>query len=175
LLLEGAIDADWLVLASIKQEGLNMLALLDQGQGPFVANEAEATIAKAAADKLRTVAKSGHDIKIHVQGEANVIVPLPARAVDLIFRILETMGEGVPISVIPHHAELTTQQAADYLNVSRPFLVQQIDAHKLAYRKVGSHRRIKFSDLVEFENNSKVKQSAAMTRINEQAHKLGLD
>lgn len=152
-----------------------MLALLDQGQGPFVANEAEATIAKAAADKLRTVAKSGHDIKISVQGEADVIVPLPARAVDLIFRILETMGEGVPISVIPHQAELTTQQAADYLNVSRPFLVQQIEADKLAYRKVGSHRRIKFSDLVEFENNSKVKQSAAMKRINDLAQELSLD
>ena len=94
-----------------------MLALLDQGQGPFVANDAEATIAKAAADKLRTVATSGHDIKITIQGQAEIIVPLPARAVDLIFRILETMGEGVPISVIPHHAELTTQQAADYLNV----------------------------------------------------------
>ncbi len=152
-----------------------MLALLDQGQGPFVANEAEATIAKAAADKLRTVAKSGHDIKISVQGEAEVIVPLPARAVALIFRILETMGEGVPISVIPHQAELTTQQAADYLNVSRPFLVQQIEADKLAYRKVGSHRRIKFSDLVEFENNSKVKQSAAMKRINDLAQELSLD
>lgn len=152
-----------------------MLALLDQGQGPFVANEAEATIAKAAADKLRTVAKSGHDIKISVQGEADVIVPLPARAVDLIFRILQTMGEGVPISVIPHQAELTTQQAADYLNVSRPFLVQQIEANKLAYRKVGSHRRIKFSDLVEFENNSKVKQSAAMKQINDLAQELSLD
>jgi excisionase family DNA binding protein len=70
---------------------------------------------------------------------------------------------------------LTTQQAADYLNVSRPFLVQQIEANKLPYRKVGSHRRVKFSDLVEFENNSKVKQNSAMTRINEQAHKLGLD
>ncbi len=152
-----------------------MLALLDQGQGPFVANEAEATIAKAAADKLRTVAKAGQDIKIHVQGASNVIVPLPARAVELIFKILETMGEGVPISVIPHQAELTTQQAADYLNVSRPFLVQQIEANKLPYRKVGSHRRVKFSDLVEFENKSKVKQSDAMKRINEQAQKLGLD
>ena len=152
-----------------------MLALLDQGQGPFVANEAEATIAKAAADKLRTVAKAGQDIKIHVQGASNVIVPLPARAVELIFKILETMGEGVPISVIPHQAELTTQQAADYLNVSRPFLVQQIEANKLPYRKVGSHRRVKFSDLVEFENKSKVKQSDAMKRINEQAKKLGLD
>ena len=152
-----------------------MLALLDQGQGPFVANEAEATIAKAAADKLRTVAKTGQDIKIHVQGAGNVIVPLPARAVELIFRILETMGEGVPISVIPHQAELTTQQAADYLNVSRPFLVQQIEANKLPYRKVGSHRRVKFSDLVEFENKSKVKQRDAMKRINEQAQELGLD
>jgi excisionase family DNA binding protein len=154
---------------------MNMLALLDQGQGPFVANEAEATIAKAAADKLRMVANTGHDIKITVQGQADIVVPLPSRAVDLIFRILETMGEGVPISVIPHHAELTTQQAADYLNVSRPFLVQQIDANKLPYRKVGSHRRVRFSDLVTFENNAKVNQREAMMRINEQARELGLD
>jgi excisionase family DNA binding protein len=154
---------------------MNMLAHFDQGQGPFVVNEAEAMIAKAAADKLRMVANIGHDIKITVQGHADVIVPLPAHAVDLIFRILETMGEGVPISVIPHHAELTTQQAADYLNVSRPFLVQQIDANKLPYRKVGSHRRVRFSDLVTFENNAKVNQREAMTRINEQARELGLD
>jgi hypothetical protein len=56
---------------------MNMLAHFDQGQGPFVVNEAEAMIAKAAADKLRMVANTGHDIKIAVQGQADVIVPLP--------------------------------------------------------------------------------------------------
>jgi excisionase family DNA binding protein len=93
----------------------------------------------------------------------------------LIFRIPETIGEGVPISVIPHHAELTTQQTADYRKVSCPFLEQQIDANKLPNRKVGSHRRVRYSDLVTFENNAKVNQREAMLRIKEQARVLGLE
>lgn len=152
-----------------------MLALLDQADGPFVANDAEAMIAKTAAGKLRGVANAGHDIQISVQGQSNIIVPLPARAVELIFKLLETMGNGVPISIIPHQAELTTQQAADYLNVSRPFLIQKIDSGELAYRKVGSHRRIKFADLVEYEQKTKKVQDVALNLIHKEAHRLNLD
>ena len=152
-----------------------MLALLDQADGPFVANDAEAMIAKTAAGKLRGVANAGHDIQISFQGQSNIIVPLPARAVELIFKLLETMGNGVPISIIPHQAELTTQQAADYLNVSRPFLIQKIDSGELVYRKVGSHRRIKFADLVEYEQLTKKTQAAALKLVHDEAQRLNLD
>ena len=113
-----------------------MLALLDQTE-PVVADEAEATIAKTAAERLKAVADARQDIKIVVQNKPDIIVPLPARAVELIHRVLMAMADGTPISVIPHEAELTTQQAADFLNVSRPFLVKLLDDKKIAHRVVG--------------------------------------
>lgn len=152
-----------------------MLALLDQTTEPFVADEAEAVIAKAAAERLRGVAEAKQDIKIVVQDGPNLVVPLPARAVELIFRLLEAMSQRVPVSVIPHGAELTTQQAADYLNVSRPYLIGLLDRGEINHRMVGRHRRIRFSDLLDFEERSRTERKMALEKMAAEAKRLGLD
>lgn len=152
-----------------------MFALLDQGGGPFVANEAEATIARNAADKLAEVAKAKQDIKIVVQDDTKVVVPLPARAVALIMTVLEQMANREPFSVIPYHAELTTQQAADYLNVSRPYLTKLIDEGKIGHRMVGRHRRVKFGDLVQYENESREKRKKALAELAAEQRRLKLE
>src|SRR5215475_10082141 len=101
-----------------------MLALRDQVEEPFVATDEEAVIAKEAAEKLGPVALSGADVRLRVNEKgADIVVPLPARAVKMIVEFLVAMAEKKPVSFIPHTAELTTQQAADFLNVSRPYLV----------------------------------------------------
>ncbi len=151
-----------------------MLALLDQ-VSPLVADETEATIARTAAEKLKTVAQAKQDIKIIVQDDHNVIVPLPARAVELIYHVLTAMAERKPFSVIPHEAELTTQQSADYLNVSRPFLTKLIDEGKIAHRMVGRHRRVKFADLVKFEADSRRSREDAIAAMVAEEQELGLD
>ena len=131
-----------------------MLTLLDQAHGPLIADEAEAVIARKAADRLRAVVQANESVEITVDGkqDTKIIVPLPARAVSLIQEVLEAMAKRTPVSLIPHDAELTTQQAADYLNVSRPYLVKRLEEGKLPFRKVGSHRRIRFSDLIAYEH-----------------------
>jgi excisionase family DNA binding protein len=149
-----------------------MLALLDQGGGPFVADEAEATIARNAAEKLAAVAKTKQDIKIIVQDDLKIVVPLPARAVDL---ILTQMANRAPFSIIPHHAEFTTQQAADFLNVSRPFLTKLLDEGKIAHRMVGRHRRIKAGDLVQFEAESREKRKNALAELAAEQRRLKLE
>ena len=152
-----------------------MLALLDQA-APIVADEAEATIAKTAAERLKAVAAAGQDIKVVVSNKpGDIIVPLPARAVSLIYRVLTSMADGIPVSVIPHEAELTTQQAADFLNVSRPFLVKMLEEKKIAYRMVGRHRRIKFAEIVKFEQSSRRERSAAIADMVAEAKELGLE
>ncbi|NWG72244.1 MAG: excisionase family DNA-binding protein [Parvularculaceae bacterium] len=151
-----------------------MLALLDQRE-PFVADDAEAAMAKTAAAKLRAVAAAGQDIKISVAGGTGVVAPLPARAVKLICDILEAMSEQIPMSIIPHDAELTTQQAADFLNVSRPFLTRQLEAGAMRYRKVGSHRRIRFADLIEYQRRSQKEQETSLNQLAAEAIRLGLD
>ena len=154
-----------------------MLALMDQTHEPFVADEAEAVIARKAADKLKAVAEANEDVQITLDGteDKKIIVPLPARAVGLIYEVLEAMANRTPMSLIPYDAELTTQQAADYLNVSRPHLVRQLEANRLPYRKVGSHRRVRFADLIEYERACKQEQKNALGELNAEARRLGLE
>jgi excisionase family DNA binding protein len=112
-----------------------MLALLDQVEEPFVATDEEAVIAREAAEKLASVARAGVDVRLRVNKKkgADIVVPLPARAVKLILGLLTAMAERKPVSFIPHTAELTTQQAADFLNVSRPYLVGLLDKGEIAH------------------------------------------
>lgn len=152
-----------------------MLALMDQAREPFVANEAEAVIAKTAADRLKAVAEANVDIKITVEADAKVVVPLPARAVALIYEVLKAMADRTPVTLIPHDTELTTQQAADYLNVSRPYLIKQIETGSLCYRLVGSHRRIRFADLLAYEKACAEKQANALAQLNAEARRLNLE
>lgn len=152
-----------------------MLPLLDQTREPFAPSEAEALIASRGAQTLEAIAKAGQDIKVTVIDDPSVIVPLPARAVQIIHDILDIMARRVPVSIIPHDAVLTTQQAADYLNVSRPFVSRLIDDGKIPANLVGRHRRVRFSDLLEFEEGSRKERKAALSSLAEEATRLNLD
>jgi len=121
------------IIGFIQKAQCPMLALLYQAE-PIVADEAEAAIAKTAAASLAPAARAGQGVQLVLREQPNVVVPLPARAVEAVFTVLGAMAERRPISVIPHEAELTTQQAADYLNVSRPFLIGLIDRGEIPHR-----------------------------------------
>lgn len=149
-----------------------MLALLDQVE-PIIADEKEAEIARKAADCLEKAA--GADIELVVRERPAIAVPLPARAVGLVLAIMKAMASGQPFSLLPFAAELTTQQAADFLNVSRPFVVDLIERGKLPARRVGRHRRIKFGDLVAYEKTAMAKQQAALDDMARISQELGLE
>ena len=71
-------------------------------------------------------------------------VEIPASAAELLVRLLNQMAQGNAVTLIPIHAELTTQQAADILGVSRPFVVKEIEEKRLPARKVGTRRRVTY-------------------------------
>lgn len=75
---------------------------------------------------------------------------MPRSALELLARVLAHMASGQAVSVVPSNAELTTQQAATMLNVSRPFLIGLLDAGEIDYRKVGKHRRFRAAPLLEY-------------------------
>jgi excisionase family DNA binding protein len=149
-----------------------MLAHRENGLEPVT--ETEAAIARKAAERLHSFAERQRDITIHIEG-SQIAVPLPARAVELMVTVLSAMANGQPISIIPQQQELSTQQAADFLNVSRPFVVKLIDEGKLPARKVNRHRRIKFTDLVAFEKVSQTDRMEALAEMAREARQLGLE
>ena len=141
------------------------MLVLDQVREALVATDEEAVIAKEAAEKLRSVALAGVDVRLRVAEPPGVIVPLPARAVEMIVAVLTAMAERKPISLIPPTAELTTQQAADFLNMSRPHLVELLEKKQIPHRMVGIHRRIRVSDLQAFKEASNKTRREAIASI----------
>ncbi len=152
-----------------------MLALLNQDYAPIIANETEAAIARNAADKLVTVAHANQDITLHVEGASHISVPLPAKAVHLMLRVLLAMADRQPVSVVPSETEFSTKQVADFLNVSRPYVCKLIDNQQLPARLVNRHRRVKFSDLVAFEKTSQKERYEALAEMAREAKNLGLE
>jgi excisionase family DNA binding protein len=150
------------------------MLVLDQVKEPLVATDEEAVIAKEAAEKLRSVALASVDVRLGVAEKADVVVPLPARAVEMIVAVLTAMAERKPISLIPHTAELTAQQAADFLNVSRPHLVGLLEKERIPYRKVGRHRRVRVADLQAFKEESNRSPQEAIASMVAEAQTLKL-
>lgn len=101
-------------------------------------------------------------------------VEVPAVALTLLRDVLEALSEDRSIVAMSSSKEMTTVEAADFLNVSRPFVIKEIEAGRLPHRKVGSHRRIAFSDLVGYARNMRSNQESALDRMAINAQELGL-
>jgi excisionase family DNA binding protein len=101
-------------------------------------------------------------------------VSIPVSVFRMLQEILTQMAQGNTVTLIPVHAELTTQQAADLLNVSRPFLVEQLEKNVIPYRKVGTHRRILFNDLMEYKRRIDHNRLQALEELSAQAQELGM-
>jgi len=84
------------------------------------------------------------------------------------------MAQGNAVTVVPMHAEMTTQQAADLLNVSRPYLVKLLEQGELNFSKVGTHRRIRFEDLMSYKRARREQSERAMEELVKQAQEENL-
>ncbi|MEV5749881.1 helix-turn-helix domain-containing protein [Actinoallomurus sp. NPDC052308] len=98
---------------------------------------------------------------------------LPREVVDMVAFILIQAAQGRGVNVMPLKAELTTQQAADILNVSRPYLIGLLEDGKIPYRLVGRHRRIKYEDLLDYQRRDDAERRAAADELSVLGQELG--
>ncbi|VVO84833.1 helix-turn-helix domain-containing protein [Pseudomonas silesiensis] len=126
---------------------------------------------RALAAFLTTQIETQHIQIFDQQNEAHS-VELPTSALRLLVDILAELAAGNAVKVVPVHAELTTQEAADLLNVSRPHLIKLLESGELSYHKTGKHRRVRFVDLMDYKNRRDAASEQAMTLLAEQAQAL---
>jgi excisionase family DNA binding protein len=132
-------------------------------------------LARASGQRLAPLARRGGPLTVRVRdAEHEESLDLPAGAVKLLMAILEDMAAGRSVTLVPQNAELTTQEAADFLNVSRPFLVQLLEQKKLPFRLVGTHRRVRFEDVLRYKKDIDSKRREVLDELAAHAQELDM-
>ena len=139
-------------------------------QDSEIARESSRQLARVLGKRQKTI-----ELRVRAENQQEQTVSIPAAAFRLLNVILSEMAKGNSLTLIPVHAELTTQQAAEILNVSRPFLVRILEEGKIPCRKVGTHRRIRFEDLIQYKRQLAADRLKALDELSAQAqeHDMG--
>ena len=146
-----------------------MTTLLRKNPQTVTPTEADSLTARDSSRRLAPYLAKKRKVRVQLVPEGGRAeaesLPLPRPVLDLLFAILTEMAEGNAVTLIPIHAELTTQQAADLLNVSRPFVVELLEKGTIPHRKVGTHRRILFRDLMAFKQRSEARRKKVLDQL----------
>lgn len=142
-----------------------------------LANHDQMVIAKESSQLLAKHLNNHQDTVVVVTLEGNEeksVLKIPTRALELLQNILTHVANGQEITLMPQHTELSTQQAADILNVSRPFFVGLLERNELPYHKVGTHRRVYLEDVLTYKANINTKRQQVLKELAEQAQELNM-
>ena len=138
-------------------------------------SEQDAAMARLSGKLLSRYARKKAPLTVQVRDADNEEpIALPAGAVSLLMEVLEAMASGRGVTLIPENAELTTVQAADILNVSRPFLIKLLEENVIPYRLVGKHRRIRMDDVIAYKERIDRDREMALDQLVEEAQREGM-
>lgn len=132
----------------------------------------DATLARHSYEALSQNLKAGAPFKVH--SSKKMEVEIPEAAARLLVDILAQMKKGLTVTVTTIEKELTTQQAADLLNVSRPYLVELLETKQIPHRKVGTKRRVLMQDILAFKAKQTQKRLKTLTALSKQAQELDM-
>ncbi len=144
-----------------------------------VPDEATAAQAAEAVDVLERFLRHHPDVaaaSVTLAADNNsATLEIPGHALGLLVDILTEIANGNGVTVAPVFAELTTQQAADLLNVSRPYLVKLLDQRKIPHRRVGNRRRVLLTDIIDYKHRDEAERRSIADELTAEAQRLGLD
>lgn len=129
-------------------------------------SSSDAALARASRQLLAALEKPGAPLSLRVVDDTQEApIELPAGAVALLIEILDAMAAGRGVTIIPENAELTTAEAAEVLNVSRPFLIGLLEQGQIKFRKVGSHRRIRMEDVMDYKEKVDAERDGILAEL----------
>ena len=143
-------------------------AVLDRG--PVVAPAEERPVI-GQIDRLFSRSSDGVPKIVGTSGET---VELPSSVVRVLRQAVRAMAEDQLVAVVPIQKQLTTQQAADLLNVSRPYLIRLLEEHTIPFEKVGSHRRVRADDLLAYKRRRDAEREAALDELTRISQEMGM-
>ena len=151
------------------------MAQLLNGNEVITPTKADSAQAKKTSEKLSAHLGKGDKLRFEVKvGKTTEELVLPPSVLRALVRLLNEMGQGNAVTLTPLRAELTSQQAADLLNVSRPHLVKLLDEGAMPSHKVGSHRRVLLEDLLAYKRDFLAKRHAALDELQALSQELDL-
>lgn len=139
------------------------------------ARRVRSDIGKTATDAQHTIEALGDSREVWLTFGDHTEVPLSAPVLNVLILALKEFAKGKQVSVVADEAEMTTQQAAQLLLVSRPYLIGLLDAGKIPYRKVGTKRRILATDVLAYKAKERVRRRKVLDDLSVEAQRLGLD
>jgi excisionase family DNA binding protein len=147
-----------------------MTALLERPDATVPSKEET----ELATESSRLLAKQPKDGALRVRLDDGQELTLPKSVTSLLAHILTEMSHGNAVTMIPVHAEMTTQEAAEFLNVSRPHLVHLLERGEMEFHMVGTHRRIKFQQLQSYKNRVDETGKKAREALTKEAQDLNM-
>jgi len=134
-----------------------------------LAQRSQRELAAYLSTKLQTqrISIVGEDDKTHT-------IELPTSAMTMLVEVLGEIAAGNAVQIVPVHAELTTQEADNILNVSRSHMVKSLEEGKVPFHKIGRHRRVLFADLMEYKKRRENESLNAMQALADQAQDTGM-
>jgi excisionase family DNA binding protein len=137
--------------------------------GPITANENEQQTLRKIDKALENSNRGA--LLISSEGEQ---IQLPPSLFLVLKRIVPHLTHGRAVTIVPIHKEVTTQEAADILNVSRPYLVKLLEQGDIPFIKIGAHRRIRLDDLMEYKERRDAERDKALAELTQLSQDLGL-
>ena len=137
----------------------------------------ESALAKLCSQELAAILETRQEVQtFSVQDKSGEVhsVNMPVSALRLLVDVLTELGEGNTVKLVPIHAELTTQEAADLLNVSRPTLIKLLDEGEILFHRSGNRRKVRFSDLLQYQEMLEQNRLNTLDDLSDLDQELGL-
>lgn len=151
-------------------------AALPSAGTALIPNAHDMKLAAEARPMLGALTQTTDDLTLTVtaEGGATGQIRIPASALRFLFAALSEIACGKGVSLVPHDQDVTTQQAADILNVSRPYLVGLLEKGEMPFRKVGNQRRVPLQEVLAYKARTDIGRRAALNELARLGQDMGL-